>query len=409
MRTALALALVAALVLGGWIATRPAARPAPPTAAPADPCVRWQGEPALLSPVDRRSRHHPSVALGPDQQVIVAWQLDKSPSAIGLARYAAPWTPTDAEQIVSIADTQPSHPQLAVDGEQQALTWVDDHTGALRLLHLPPAGGPPPPADDLVPPGAERPAAYPDLLPLGAGRYVALWYDGADPQPRWTLAQLTPDAAPRTQLLPAHPDAELGGPPALALAPDGTVWLAWTEQDLTRLGRTSRLMTAHLDATGAISTPTEVARAKARWDRPAIALDADGRVVLGWTGYPYVGGAWSAWLLIVGVHSEPVRLDPQLGHMVDLAVTDHRAVLAWEEEQPAGRDLRLQVFDTRTGAPRCAPTTPHPPDEHEQARATLALQPGPEGQVAGVLVWHASTEVPRRQAIWGRRFSLPSP
>jgi hypothetical protein len=413
MRTGIAL-LAAALLIGGivWTVRRPA--PPPTVQIPQDgPCLIWEGPPELLTPADGRSRHHPTVGLLPTGEVLAAWQIDKVPSQIGQRTFGWPWEPLAEEQLLSLRDTQATHPQLAVSPSLRALVWTDDITGAVRYTQLSRQDGSPERPLDLVTSTAERPGLYPDLIELPGGNAAAIWYEGNEPYPRWRYAFIPPEGKVRSATIDPREDTELGGPPTLAPAAEGMIWLSWTEQDVVRPTRTTSVMLAPLDPDGVLGPPTVVASAPLRWERPALGVDEDGRVAIGWTGYPFTGGDWSAWFLLTDPSGQPttppIRLDRNQGHMVDVAVIDHRAVIAWEETLRTGRDLQIQVVDTRTGLGLCAPKLPHPPDAAEQARATLALQPHADGEPRGVLLWHASTDQPRQQAIWGRRFRLPRP
>jgi hypothetical protein len=201
----------------------------------------------------------------------------------------------------------------------------------------------------------------------------------------------------------------LGGPPTIARGPNEELWIAWPEQHVVPPKRTTRIRLAKLGADGSVGEPIDVAQGPYRWERPSLGFADDGRMLLGWTGYPFAQASWSAWARRLAADGtplgEPFQLDERLGRMVDVASVDAIAVTAWEEPRGGQRDLRLRVipFD---GNPDCVTLDVHPPDSAEQARASLALRQRPDGSRRGVVLWHASTETPRVQQVWGRSFTL---
>lgn len=373
-----------------------------PTAA-APPCVVFDSEPVALSPRDGRSRHHPTVDVSPDGTVHVAWQVGKADAGVAIARFGPDLTPLGAERTLSDGLTRATHPQvLAGDGESW-LTWQDDDSGGIWLVRFDADGAPAAAPVVLHPADAPTDGLYPDLARAPGQPPLALWYGGHEPSTSWTIASA--DGATVGDL-PVAPDTTRGGPATLAVHPDGRVFAAWGEQ---RVGWTSRDSQVRVGALGGVA---EVVAADAgRYERTALAFGADGAGVVAWTRYPAAGAGWSARAVFLAADGRaagaPVVVGDGAGHMVDVAAADDVAVLAWQQPTGSGgTDVRLQPWSLRTGEPRCAPSIAHPPRAAAQARPNLWLGRGADGQLRGVVVWHAATAQPGVQIVAGRTFTL---
>ncbi len=376
-------------------------RPARTPAAAAPPCVVFDSEPVALSPRDGRSRHHPTVDVGPDGAVFVGWQVGKADAAVAVARFTPDLAPLGPELTLSDPHTRATHPQvLAGDGESW-LTWQDDDSGAIWLVRFDAAGQPGAPLN-LHPADAPTDGLYPDLARAPGQAPLALWYGGHEPRTSWTIA--TADGAPVGDL-PVAPATTRGGPATLAVHPDGRVFAAWGEQRVGWTSRDSRVLV------GALGGVAEVVASDAgRYERTALAFGADGRGVVAWTRYPASGDGWSAravFLTADGLPAgAPVILGDGTGHMVDAAAADRVAVLAWQQPSGSGTDVRLQPWSLRTGEPLCAPSVAHPPRAASQARPNLWLGRDAAGALRGVIVWHAATAQAGVQIVAGRTFTV---
>lgn len=367
-------------------------------------CVTWQGDPVQLSPRRPEPRHHATAAFLSTGDVMVSWQVGKTPAFVATRTFTDRLQTRTREGRIDDMDSRATHPQLAVGPDDVvSMLWTDEVSGALAWRPLDGNGEPRAPALDLRGDGAERPALYGDLSYGPQGDLVATWF--TEPA-RWSVARLDGKRWAR-QALPTLPDTHIGGPGAVAHAPDGTAWVAWPERAGAQgEGGTATLRAATLTG-DTLSAPLTLLQTDDNAQRLALAF-AGGDVVTAWTRYPTQDGAWGVFLGTWHPDGTPASPPRQLGgdgaRMVDIATLDDLVFAAWEA--PAGddrHDLWIQAFDP-SGAPRCTPQRVHGPDDLDDTRANLAVRRDADGRVHGVVVWQRGP-TNSRDAVWGHRFT----